>query len=133
MNLTINPAVSADRSGYMFVLPWDVHHTGGVNEVVINLFNQMSRAGTYTPLLMVGRWEDRHPREECVAGRTTIYCRLPSPSFKQSPLLSFVKLMADLPTRLLALARILKRRRVGVVNIHYPSAQILSFAILKRL
>lgn len=121
------------RPGMLFVLPWDIRHPGGVNEVVMNLFCEAEGEGRYRPLLLMNNWEDDHLREVSIDGRCYAYLRLRGPWFGDKPLSSTVKFAATLPLVLVALARFLWTHRVRVVNIHYPTLSMLPFSILKRI
>lgn len=121
------------KPGYLFVLPWEIHHPGGVNQVVANLYTEVARENRYRPLLLIASWKDELPREEEVAGRCHVYYRLRSPWNSKYPLLGALRFALSLPRLIVSLGRLLAKHRVSVVNVHYPTLQAFPIAVLKRL
>lgn len=116
---------------YVFVLPWDLHHTGGVNQVVMNLYREMLSDGEMQPLLMVSKWSAFRPLEEVIDGRRTIYARLWSPWSKGGSIVSLLKWIVESPIYLTNLLRLCWRYRILVFNFHYPSINAFPIALLR--
>lgn len=121
------------RPTCVFVLPWDLHHAGGVNQVVINLHREMLMAGEVQPLILVNAWSAFRPREKLIDGRRTVYLRLWSPWSARSPILGFLKWLLVSPVWLADLLRICQRHRVVAFNVHYPSLSAFPIALLRLL
>jgi glycogen(starch) synthase len=110
---------------YLFVVPWDTHHVGGVNGVVLNLARTMRGLSNLEPLIAINDWSARGPLREGdeVRFRFAVLGAL-------SPV-ALAKSLVQLPGRLLALLRLLRDERVAVVNFHYLSDTALGVALLK--
>jgi len=132
------PATSSDsgaetdrKPSFLFVMQWDPNELGGVNYVVVNLWEQVNKNAEMRPLLMLPSWEHPRPAPSVVNGRRTIYWRMRMPwygGFRESLIF-----LVTLPTALMRLRRLLRRERVVAVNVHYPSTSALVFVILRRL
>lgn len=119
--------------GYLFLIPWDLHHTGGVNQVVINLYQQAILNGKWRPMIFIESWNHQALDTREVDGRTTTYFRLRSPWGSRRPWLCMAAFIVHLPSMLFSLHRAVVRYRVGVVNVHYPHLSILIFSLLRKL
>lgn len=122
-----------DKPGYMFVTPFELYRPGGVAQVVINLFEQVVRAGVHDPLVLIPKWSARMPDVRMVENRRTVQCRLRSPCGEDKPFRAVCMYLLTLPVTLIRLNRLLKAHRVAVVNLHYPQCFTLSFLILRWL
>lgn len=119
------------RPGILFLLPWELHHPGGVNQVVINLFHQAQESENWCPLICASLWEFPVPEYSEVENRPTVYVRLRSPWNKRHPALGLISFLVRLPSSLFMLRRILDRDKITVVNAHYPTLSTLLFSILR--
>lgn len=61
---------------YLFLLPWSLHHLGGVNQVVMNLAHEMKRSGSFKPLVLISDWSAVDPIFEEIQGLQTIRWRI---------------------------------------------------------
>ena len=120
------------KPGYLFVVPWDIEHPGGVNQVVTNLHDEVAKAGEFAPLILVNEWSAGRPVEKQVDGRRTIYFRLASP-WPDGTLLGFVKWLVMSPILFAGLWQIWRRHRVAVFNVHYVTLAVVPIAILRGL
>ena len=125
------PANGQDEEdpGFLFVLPWDLTGIGGVNEVVINLWNQIEQNGKFRPILLASSWEHRRSVYRNVNGRRTIFWRLRTP-WGPKGLLSF---LMYLPSSIVRTRHLLRHENVEVVNFVYPTLNALGFVILRLL
>jgi glycosyltransferase involved in cell wall biosynthesis len=121
------------KPGYLFVLPWEPHHAGGVNQVVINLMDEMEAKGRFHPLLLVQSWEDGKARQLDADGRKTFYLRLREPWSLRSSVKSIAGFLLELPSALRQLNRLIKKENIAVVNLHYPTLAGWNFILLKLL
>lgn len=121
-------------SGYLFVIPWDISHVGGVNEVVRNLYRELESEGLAVPALLVPEWESRKLRVQTIGGREVFTLKMPSPPLPDK---TFPKKSASFftaaPGVLMQLYRLLRKREIAVVNPHYPGPYLFHFALLKRI
>lgn len=125
---------NADRSrrpGYVFVVPWDLHHAGGVNQVVINLHRRMDEAQALEPIILVNEWSAFRPIEKRVDGRLTIYLRLAPPWSDRGRVGGLLKWALTSPIWIADLLALCRRHRVHAFNIHYPSVGALPVALLR--
>ena len=114
---------------WLFVVPWDLYHAGGVNQVVINLYKECARQAKYRPLVFIVDWNARTPRYVEDSGCQTIHLRLRAPSASVKGLLAWI---FSLGPQLLQIRRLLKRENVHVINVHYPGSSAAAFALLRQ-
>ncbi len=126
----INKAMSRPPS-CVFVLPWDLHITGGVNQVVINLYREMLLAGEMEPLVLVNKAPAFRPIEKVTDGRHTIYLQLWSPWSDRHPILGFLRWILLLPVWVVDLLRLCRQHRVVAFNFHFPSLCVFPIALLR--
>lgn len=130
-----SPAVeSGEREAtWLFVLPWELRHPGGVSQVVANLFDATTRRRGHRPLMLVNSWDQRQPRYSVVDGRRTIHVSIQDP-LGGSPAWRHVgSFLFRLPATLLRMSRLLKAERVTHVSVHYPGAETLTWILLRSL
>ncbi len=120
------------KRAWLFALPWDPRRPGGVDQVVLNLFREMSR-GEYLPRMLISSWEHPSLVESLEDGRPTARLRLRSPVGPKFNVLHTLRWLLSLPTSLLRLHRYLRTHRVAVVNAHFPGLSALQFVLVKRL
>ena len=118
---------------YVFILPWDLHHLGGVNQVVINLYDEVLAAGEMNPLIMVNRWSAFRPVEAVVDGRPTVYLRLSSPWNDRRPVLGLVKWIVVYPVWIFDTLRFCRTYGVTTFNFHFPGLDVFPIALLRFL
>jgi glycosyltransferase involved in cell wall biosynthesis len=121
------------RPTYVFVLPWDLHHLGGVNQVVLNLYDQVLSAGEMQPLIMVNQWSALRPNETVIDGRPTVYLRLSSPWTDRRPILGLVKWVIASPVWIFDMLRFVRHHRVSTFNFHFPGLGVFPIALLRFL
>jgi len=114
---------------WLFVVPWDLSHAGGVNQSVINLYNECAQQGTYRPMVLVLDWNARNPFYVEDSRCQTIHLRIRQPIGSARGLLAW---MLTLGSELLQLWRLLRQQNVHVVNIHYPGTTAIAFALLRQ-
>jgi glycosyltransferase involved in cell wall biosynthesis len=117
---------------YVIVAPWSPDYGGGVNEVVLNLYREIGRAGQLTPLIMLSERSPFRPVERLVDGRRTVYLRLISPWSSARPLTRLVKWFLTAPLALVTLLWFCRKHRVAAFNFHYPSLDAFPIALLRR-
>ncbi len=116
---------------YLFVLPWGPSTIGGVNQVVHGLAREVDRAARWKVAVLVDDWAHAKPRLASEAGYDVV--RLRVPGLPRGPhLISHAKYLATLPRTIMRLARLLRRMRVEVVNVHYVTRAAFTFALMRR-
>lgn len=108
------------KPAWLLVLPWDLHHPGGVNQVVANLFDQLAQSARFRPVLMVKSWTEPTPVDSVEQGRATIHARLRSPWGPTSGMRHLIAWLVSLVPALRRMAAMVREHDVRVVNVHYP-------------
>jgi len=121
------------RPCYVFVVPWDLHLTGGVNQVVINLHREMLLAGEIEPLVLVNKWSAFRPIQRVIDGRRTVYLRLWSPWTERGWIVALLKWVVTLPVSIFDLLRFCRRNRVLAFNFHFAGLSAFPIALLRFL
>lgn len=127
----IEPNLSGQKN-YLFVLPWSLDLVGGVNTVVINLYNQYIYGKMFRPMVLINSWDHRTMTRKSESGRETVYFRLrelPRPHHGQGKALA--AFLLHWPATLWKLYRMLIHHRISVVNPHFPGTSLIHFVILK--
>jgi glycosyltransferase involved in cell wall biosynthesis len=121
------------KSTYLFVLPWSIDNPGGVDQVVVNLYRHFLEDGDYHPRLLVPSWQHRNAEVTTESGLSVDYMRVRSPLSDASVFRSLVAWSVTLIPELRSITHYLRRNRVAVVNVHFPSLGALQFILVKRL
>jgi len=114
---------------WLFVVPWDLHHPGGVTQVVINLYKECARQGKYRPLVLILDWNARSPVYVNDSSCRTVHLRVRQPDVSMKGLLAWVLALGP---GLLQLRRLLRQENVHVINVHYPDTSAFAFALLRQ-
>lgn len=118
--------------GCLLVVPWDLEHAGGVNEVVINLYRQFVRNNLCRPMVLIPSWEHRIEQLQCESGRKTLRLRLQeAPRIGLAQSKEILAFALRLPITLWRLHALISRHGISVVNAHYPGLHLIHFALLK--
>jgi glycosyltransferase involved in cell wall biosynthesis len=109
--------------------------TGGVNQVVHDLYAGLARGREFRPVLFISSWDEPKPtpaRDDC--GRELVRMRMRAPfancTARARPLISYLMRM---PLQLWRILRVTRDCDVQVVNFHYVTESAFSWALLKRL
>jgi glycosyltransferase involved in cell wall biosynthesis len=119
------PSAAPGAPAYMFVVPWDTHHVGGVNGVVLNLAQVMRVETALRPIIAINDWSAVSTQSDTGDLRFRFSPIAPSPA-------GLLKGLSLLPLRLWQLRRFLRVQGVQVVNFHYVGESALGVALLKR-
>lgn len=122
-------APTPDRPVHLLVVPWDIDHPGGIQQVATNLYRRFEAGGEYSPEILVPAWPHRTPMSVVKDGRRVSYLRVRMPFAGDRGLRTLVKWLASLPLELPPLVRYLRERRVATINIHYPSLASFQFLL----
>ncbi len=122
-----------DKTAHLFILPWDIAHPGGVNQVVTNLYKEYESHGQWRPMLMIGDWSYPALSLKREDGYDKALFRMPAPYDSKHPVRGFVRYLLGMPAQCAVLLRFLRRNRIAVINPHYPGLATLTFVALKKL
>ncbi|HTT11168.1 MAG TPA: glycosyltransferase family 4 protein [Burkholderiaceae bacterium] len=115
------------QATYLFVLPWEPYHVGGVSNVVNNLARVMAVHGSFAPRIAVNQLGPAR-----TSGTDNWFgfefSLLASPSG-----VGLLKACIKAPLSLWRTARMLRTHNVQVINFHYPGFAPLGVTLLKRL
>lgn len=118
---------------YGLCIPWSLEKTGGVNQVVIHLYRQISLEGEWDPIVLVQEWSCVRPQVDVVDGRLTAFVRLWPPWSEDRPWLLLAKWLILAPLHMGILLSLIRRERLDVINFHYPSLNCFGIALLRFL
>jgi glycosyltransferase involved in cell wall biosynthesis len=129
------PSGSLDASnqatpGWLFVLPWSLRHTGGVNEVVKSLAAQFREGREFSPQLLE-QWESNS--NDAKQLMKTHCLNLWSPVDHQHPFRAPFSFVYRLPYRCRVMRRIIDQHNIRIINPHFPDLASLLFLVLKKL
>jgi len=120
-----------DAPSVLLVVPWD-QTLGGVNTVVRNLARLLQDAGRAPHFLFPG--STIAPRDGVSRlGFPAVYINLRPPVVRRRPLRSVLAFLMTAPLALRQLVRLVRERRIDVVNVHYPDLDYVYFVALRRL
>ena len=121
------------QPAYLFILPWEITHPGGVNQVVTNLYKEFELQEQYRPLLMIADWSYPKLAVRREDGFDKALFRMRSPCDRKHPVRGLLQYLFRMPAQWAGLLKFLKRNQIEVINPHYPTLAILSFVVLKKL
>ncbi|MFG6416562.1 glycosyltransferase family 4 protein [Roseateles sp. DC23W] len=105
---------------YLLVVPWALHHVGGVNQVVLNLARSALRDGRFRPLILIADWNAREPIFEEFQGISTVRWRIPGWTPRGVARAMFDRWISR-PRFNRRFAAFCVARQVELVNCHYLS------------
>lgn len=117
---------------YLFVLPWDLSHAGGVNQVVKNLYSELVLTKDYVPVILVNQWSSFFMRKGDETDHNIFYFRLRRLYERGQSAVAGIKNPLFFPYELLVCLYFIWRNHIEVVNVHYPEIYALQFAVLKK-
>lgn len=127
MSRTIRPC-------YVLMVPWVPAGPGGVNQVVVNLFDTMQRQDAVVPVMLVNDWNAAGaPAVVRVSGRPAVRMRLVQPKFGRGSLHSWISFFVRLPPLLARIALFIRNRRVVAINAHYPDLSLLPLILGRKI
>jgi glycosyltransferase involved in cell wall biosynthesis len=130
---TLNVSGVNSKGTYLFIIPWDITHPGGVNQAVINLYRELERSGPLRPLILVLDWHSTSPVEEMIKGCRTVRLRVRQPAGTDVRVRDLASYLFCLPATLGSLRKLVAQYDIRVINAHYPTLGFLNFVILKKL
>jgi glycosyltransferase involved in cell wall biosynthesis len=119
-------------AGYLLTVNWPVSATGGVNEVILSLAQQLRAQAAYNPVIAVTSW-DYSPQPSLVRDMEIVNLRLRPPFVPGKGLWSFAAFLATLAADMRALAAFVRDRRIEVINAHFPDLNAYAVLLMKTL
>lgn len=119
---------------WLFVLPWDLRHIGGVNEVVRNLASEFHRIQPRSSTVVNTEYgADRPISQIGEDSYEIIRYTLRAPFASRRPVRQMMAFLYHLPRTLYQLRSLLNKREIDAVNVHYPGLSSLVLLIACRL
>ena len=115
----------------LLVVPWDQTH-GGVNTVVRNLARFLQESSG-APLFLFPGSGTAPESGVSRLGFPALYMNLRPPLVRRRPLRSVIAFLLTAPISLWYLVRLVRTRKIDVVNVHYPDLNFVHFVALRRL
>lgn len=129
MTTELKSAAHGSRAGtFAIMVPWLPTPEGGVNQIVINLYKEIARAGPFAPLVIVPDWDVPRRREQMAVGCRTVQVRLRPPSGVSARYV--LTYLLTLPWTMFRLRRLIVDYDIRVVDAQFPSLQLANFALL---
>lgn len=115
----------------LLVVPWD-QTQGGVNTVVRNLARFLQASGSSPLFLFPG--DSAAPQSKVSRlGFPAFSMNLRPPFVRRRPLRSVIAFLLTAPISFRHLVRLVRTRKIDVVNVHYPDLDFVHFVALRRL
>jgi glycosyltransferase involved in cell wall biosynthesis len=111
--------IKSEHGAWLFVLGWDLHHPGGVTQVVRNLMRSIDRFCHRRTILLVKSWE--HGSMTKIDGTYYARCRVPGRNLWQ-----LLVYLWHLPLEIWRLRRLISEEGIRTMNLHYPSLDALT-------
>ena len=122
---------AAQKPGWLFVLPWSLQETGGVNQVVTSLIRCFREGSEFVPHLLVTSRDEKSDGTPVVGKVIPFFMDLWSPVDNRHPIRSLLSFAYRFPKRYFALRSIVVRNGIRIVNPHFPNLNILTFLVLR--
>lgn len=116
---------------FVFVVPWGLHHAGGVNQVVLNLAREFQQNGHFEPVIWVTDWAATTPVYFQTFGLRAMRWRLRPPP-EGGPVARFRHWLWRRRVDA-ALTELAEGQPIAVINAHYPSAGMLTLCSFERV
>jgi glycosyltransferase involved in cell wall biosynthesis len=120
------------RPGWMFVLPWSLRASGGVNQVVRSLVQELRGRGELVPYLLVTSSAEV-PDAQDAQDLDTVCMDLWGPIDKRHPVRAMFSFLVRMPARCRELRKLVRRKKIVAINPHYPNLNALMFVVLKKI
>jgi glycosyltransferase involved in cell wall biosynthesis len=126
-------SASAKAPGWLFVLPWTLRDTGGVNQVVSSLIQCFRDGGEFVPHLLITSRTEKSSETFDVGDLNPTSMDLWSPIDSRHRVRSIFSFAYRWPFRYRELRRLIARYNIAVVNLHFPNLNALMFVVLRRV
>ncbi len=122
---------TAQKPGWLFVVPWSLREVGGVNQVVKSLILRFREGAEFVPRLLI---TTRDTKAEQVGPEAIepVYLEVWSPVDRRHQVKAIFSFVARFPGRYKALRRVVARQNVRIINPHFPGLNAILFLALKK-
>jgi glycosyltransferase involved in cell wall biosynthesis len=122
---------TAQKPGWLFVVPWSLREVGGVNQVVKSLVLRFREGTEFVPHLLVTTRDTKAAQvgPEAIA---PLYLEVWSPVDERHQVKALFSFVGRFPGRYKALRRMVVRQNVRIINPHFPGLNAILFLALKR-
>lgn len=117
------------RPGYLFILTWPISISGGVNEVVLSLADQVATRG-YRPIIGIANWDETQ-QAPSYRGIELAALRLREPLSPDGTTSHWKGFARTFWRDSRALQRLVAERGISVVNSHFPNLETITPALLR--
>jgi glycosyltransferase involved in cell wall biosynthesis len=117
------------KKGYLICVPWELHHQGGVNQVVINLYKELEKHSHYKPNIHLGVSKQENSNESPVICTNSLF------PFVYKNTQGFKKLFKYLlvfPLQIFLWNIKLLTQNIACINVHYVTPYYYFLCILKK-
>ncbi len=119
-------------SGWLFVLPWSLEDTGGVNHVVRRLIRYFRAGGRFSPQLLVTSLAAKAADETVPDAVKHISMDISTPLDHQHPIRALLSFVYHFPSTCRQLRHIVNQYGIRIINPQFPNLSSLMFIALKR-
>jgi L-malate glycosyltransferase len=122
---------TAQKPGWLFVVPWSLREVGGVNQVVKSLVPRFREGAEFAPHLLVTTRDIKSEPVDANAINPS-YVEVWSPVDERHQLKALISFVGRFPGRYKALRQILVSQNVRIINPHFPGLNAIMFVALKK-
>jgi len=122
------------KNGYLIVLPWGLHHIGGVNHAVLDLRSQVYRDSGLRPIVLISEYGHDKTEKNGTNEEFREYClTLRQPMSEARSLKSIISYFVRFPRTIIQLLRIINDENISAINVHYPDLSALVFVLITKV
>ncbi|GEM_PF-3861884 len=114
------------------MLNWNLRYTGGVNEVVRNLFDLTEPFLQHRPMVLERDWNQTDLKVTVENGRRSAVGSWPAPWDQRRGLRYLATFLVRLPGAMRQLRRLLDAEGVDTVHVHFPGLEALIWPTIRR-
>jgi glycosyltransferase involved in cell wall biosynthesis len=120
-------------TGVLLVMGWRPSEVGGVTTAVLNLRDELRRSRRVTVDLLVESWDIPTLRVEMLDGEPFYLLRVASPFQDGRAVIAALGFVRGFARTARQLARLIAKRNIAVINVHFPGLEAVFWALLIRL
>lgn len=117
------------KKKYLICIPWELHHLGGVNQVVINLYNELNASTEFEPAVHINSDIQANKHLSKINCTNSIF---PFIHPSDSKLKNLLKKMILIPCQLLLWNIKLLVQNIKCINVHYVHEPCYFLCLLKK-